>query len=100
MRNESSGFLLTLLSLLFMDLGLAAHSQECLRTFKGHKLPIVALVISPDGKTLASGDSYVEKPGEVKLWELSTGRELLTFRKHTQAISGLAFSFDGKKLAS
>ena len=35
-----------------------------------------------------------------KLWDLATGQELVTFAGHTAMVNGLAFSPDGKRLAS
>jgi WD40 repeat protein len=59
---------------------------------------ITALSFSADGQKLASGDDR----GNVDLWEVSTGRRLgATLQGHTdQAVSGLAFSSDGKRLIS
>ncbi len=57
---------------------------------------ICALAASPDGKRLASGC----EDGIVKIWDASTGRELLSMRSHPQWIRGLAFSPDGSKVAS
>ncbi len=37
---------------------------------------------------------------EIKIWNLETGSELTTFTGHTQDITTLAFSHDGKTLAS
>jgi WD40 repeat protein len=39
-------------------------------------------------------------PGEVKVWDTQTGQELLTLKGHPAPISGVAFSPDGKRLAS
>jgi eukaryotic-like serine/threonine-protein kinase len=50
---------------------------------------------SPDGGRLASaGDA-----GVVKIWGAETGKELQTFRAPQGAVSGLAFSPDGQRLA-
>ncbi len=61
-----------------------------------------ALAISPDGKRLAaagSGDSE-SKHYPVKLWDIATGQELANLKGHTAPLHSLAFSADGRTLAS
>ncbi len=57
---------------------------------------ITSLAISPDGRTLATGD------GEniIRLWEIPSGRELTHWQAQNSAVTALAFSPDGKTLAS
>jgi RNA polymerase sigma factor (sigma-70 family) len=70
-----------------------------------------AVVFSPDGLTLAScgGDHGGEQggvhpelsgPGEVKLWDAATLRLKATLTGHVKWIHSLAFTPDGKTLAS
>jgi WD40 repeat protein len=41
-----------------------------------------------------------EKPSSVKIWELSSGREILEMKGHTSSIGRVLFSPDGKLIAS
>ncbi|HTU89758.1 MAG TPA: protein kinase [Gemmataceae bacterium] len=63
-----------------------------------HILKVSALCVafSPDGHRLALGgfDQIVH------IWDLDTGKELLTFKGLTAEIEGVAFSPDGRRLAS
>ena len=67
-----------------------------IREFVGHRDTLYAAVLSPDGKTLATG-SYDRK---IMLWDASSGRQLLTLAGHNGAIYDLAFHPDGDVLAS
>ncbi len=64
-------------------------------TLTGHTNSVESVAFSPDGRLLASA-SY----GEIKLWEVATGREVLTLRGHTDWVRSVAFSPDGRLLAS
>ncbi|MEG4441546.1 NACHT domain-containing protein [Microcoleus sp. AT9_B5] len=55
-----------------------------------------SVIFSPDGQLLATGDS----DGVVRLWEASSGREILTCKGHTNVVESVAFSPDGEILAS
>jgi WD40 repeat protein len=64
-----------------------------------------SLGFSPDGKTVATGGQYdhsdsKQRSGEIKLWDVQTGQERATLRGHASAIAALAFSPDGKLLAT
>jgi WD40 repeat protein len=72
-------------------------------TLRGHRQWVYSLAFSPDGRRLASaaGDPYASHtPGELKLWDVATGRQLLTGRGPTRAVFSVAFSPDGRRLAS
>jgi WD40 repeat protein len=61
--------------------------------------PINALVFSADSKTLATGDGWVDRTGEVKLWDVDAGTEPALIGEYPNAIVSLAFSPDGRILA-
>ena len=62
---------------------------------KGHAAGVSAAAFSHDNRTLASGDTS----GVVKLWNVATGKELLTLEQQVNGIGQLQFSPDGKTLA-
>ncbi|OUL35397.1 serine/threonine protein kinase [Nostoc sp. T09] len=71
---------------------------QCLHTLSS--LPSVSTGIncvsfSPDSKTLASGDDKI-----IRLWDLNTQKILATLSGHSQAVKSLAYSPDGKILAT
>jgi internalin A len=82
-------------------------SGKKLHTLKGYAFKVA---FSPDGKTLASitggwgppaaagpdGDG----PGEVKLWDVATGKERWSVKGHRSRVWSMAFSADGKTLAT
>jgi WD40 repeat protein len=60
------------------------------------KSTALRLAISPDGRTLA-GETYEHT---IRLWDISTGAEKISFPGHKESIYTLRFSQDGKLLAS
>jgi WD40 repeat protein len=78
-----------------------AASGEILRAFT---VPVTAgvaagmplITVSADGKTLA----VAESESAVHVWDAEAGRPLVTLQGHTGPVTALAFSHDGRFLAS
>jgi RNA polymerase sigma factor (sigma-70 family) len=66
------------------------------KTLEGHTKNVLAVALSPDGKTLASSGG----DGQVKLWDVGTGKEKTALQWQTSGGHSLAFSPDGKVLAT
>ena len=72
-----------------------------LATLKGHTDLVYSVAFAPDGKTLATGSGSRDQT--VKLWDVTTGKELATLKGHTRypsAVVSVAFAPDGKTLAT
>ena len=66
------------------------------RIFTGHTRPIVSVAFAPDGKRILTG----AEDNTVKLWDLATGKVLLTLTGHTGGVWAVAFAPDGKRALS
>ena len=85
-----------------------AHTGELIKTLTGHKDVVSSVTFSPDGNLIVSGDwydwdGYLSSgtwTGEIRVWDAHTGEHLKILKGHTGGVSGLAFSPDGKTLAS
>ncbi len=79
---------------------------EVLRTLEGTTDTVHAVAVAPDGKTIAAGGGGPIRrfPGservvsEVRLWDIATGRLLLTAEGDLDTVRGLAFKPDGKAI--
>ena len=62
---------------------------------QGSLYDVTALSFAPDGMTLASGGRYA-----AALWDIATGRQLLTLPRAWDFLRGLAYSHNGRWLAA
>jgi WD40 repeat protein len=92
------------------------ESGQLLRTLKGWKEHVYSVAFSPDGQRLVSGSRDNGGVGElvqnflgatatpkgitVRVWEVGTGRLLQTLAGHRNDVMDVAFSPDGKLIAS
>lgn len=72
-------------------------SRTMVTRFKGHRNAAFGVAFSPDGCRLATGGGTTSDG--VKLWDLSTHRELLSLRVQGTFFSFVTFSPDGNWLA-
>jgi WD40 repeat protein len=69
-------------------------------TLSGHDYQAKALAFHPSGKRLASVGGPPDRPGEIKLWEVETGKLLRTETVPRGGLLAVAYSPDGKFLAT
>jgi WD40 repeat protein len=75
-------------------------------SLRGHKGPVHSVALSGDGKILASGGGggwdgeYKSSSEELKLWEVATAQERASLQGHQLWVNSVAFSGNGKTLAS
>jgi WD40 repeat protein len=67
-----------------------------IRTFEGHKMPVVAFAVFPDKRRMVTG-SWDKT---LRLWDLETGVVLKKMEGHTWEVWALAVSRDGQMIAS
>jgi WD40 repeat protein/transcriptional regulator with XRE-family HTH domain len=79
-------------------------------TYKGHTIPDInqkhpwlnRVSWSPDGTRIASCDqtSDPKSVATVQIWDATTGKTIITYRNHRNGVYAVAWSHDGKRLAS
>jgi WD40 repeat protein len=72
-----------------------AHSDLAKSVFTQAFDRITDVAFSPDGKLLATSDVG----GQIRIWQVADGQQVLTFQGHSDWISSIAFSPDGQLLA-
>jgi len=84
----------------FVRLWEAASGAKA-RQFRAHDETVLALALSPDGRTLAtSSESHDGGEHTVRLWETATGKPLARYAAPQTDITDLVFSPDSRRVAT
>jgi WD40 repeat protein/serine/threonine protein kinase len=80
-------------------------SGQELVSLQGNTGDVKAICFSPDGTHIASAggkldNNYRPLPGEVRIWDSASGRQLLALKGHRGMVHAVAFSPGGTRLAS
>ncbi len=78
----------------------SAESRTVVRTLQGHKGSVNALAFSSDGKWLFAAGGEAGLLGEVRQWDVGTGKWIRTLEGHADALYAVALSPDNKTLAT
>ncbi|WP_435011978.1 WD40 repeat domain-containing serine/threonine protein kinase (plasmid) [Tundrisphaera lichenicola] len=90
----------------------AATGKELYPPLQGHSCWVYGVAFAPDGRTLSSvggpdpGASAtgrlasVSGDGEVRVWDVATGRAILAILGHGNFVRGVAFLPDGSRIAT
>ena len=63
--------------------------------------PIACIAYAPDGTRIAAGNQGGGAGNkELRVWDVATGEELAILRGHAGVVSSVAFSPDGRSVAS
>lgn len=73
-----------------------ADGNELIKTFKGHKSVVRAVVFLPDQETMVSGSS----DNSIKFWNIASGMQTSSIEDHTTHVLSVAFSRSGKLMAT
>lgn len=89
-----------LFGLVLCSLPAAAQDKKRPDVLNISKTGVVGLAFSPDGKMLAAGAVGRQPLNELKVWDAESWELKTSFTGHTNHISHVAFSLDGKMLAT
>ena len=74
-------------------------------TYHGHSSPVLAVAWSPDGRRIASGGGpeyapYTSGDTTVQVWDATDGQHAFPYRRHFKSVGTVAWSPDGRRIAS
>jgi WD40 repeat protein/serine/threonine protein kinase len=69
-------------------------------SFRGHGDWVSGVALSPDGTRAVSGSAISLIVGDLKVWDTTTGKTIRTLLGHFAPVAGVAYSNDGKTIAS
>jgi WD40 repeat protein len=76
-----------------------AQTLQLARTLEGHGGMVWCVAFSPDSRQLASGSAGA-RGGEIKLWDVASGKELQHLDGHKRLVVGLAYHAKAPLLVS
>jgi WD40 repeat protein/serine/threonine protein kinase len=80
-------------------------TDRCLRTLEGHADAVYSVSLSADGRHALSGGAQflirnqserLFTAGQLRRWDVTTGRCLTTFQGHADAVTAVALDFTGR----
>jgi WD40 repeat protein/serine/threonine protein kinase len=74
----------------------SSETGELTRRFKGHAGATVGVDISPDGRLFGTASA----DRTAKLWDITSGEELLTLTGHTDVVSSITFAPQGQSVVT
>ena len=83
-----------------------ANTGQRIITYSGNMNPVFSVAWSPDGTRIVSGTGAAGNHGPIvtgnsaKVWDTTTGKTLLTYTENTNSVYAVAWSPDGKEIAS
>jgi WD40 repeat protein len=81
------------------------NRRKPFHALRGHVFGVLSVAYSPDGKLVATGDGHDRGStggldAQIRLWRVADGKLLRQFPGHINSVQDIAFSPDGKMLAT